>query len=282
MIKVFTAKNEHRNKVISLWNKCFGDSEDYISFFIDNCPEYVCVGFFSDNDLVSMLFLLNGTLLNKKCHYLYAACTDSGYRKQGIMEQLITFSKLFCKSQGSSGIFLVPANEELYDFYSKFGFISSFTKNKISISCGKEDCIDYSCKNIDVITDLKCELLSGLNCFSFERPTIKYTVKEHFFNGGEALVYKGSEGNLVAFFYIDNDSIIVKELLSDFDLSTDFIKNLFLNKYTENIYIFTPIVYNTKDIGEEYTKCGMCFPLDEELADYLHTETRLYAGMYLD
>ena len=56
----------------------------------------------------------------------------------------------------------------------------------------------------------------------------------------------------------------------------------FFNKDVENIYIFSPIVYNSTDIMEKYTKCGMCFPLNNRLSDFLKKHTDLYAGMYLD
>lgn len=283
MIKIFTEKDDYKDSITRLWKACFGDSDDYISFFLGNCQDYVVVGYFVENKLVSMLFLLDGTLADKKCKYLYAACTDASYRRQGIMENLISTAKSYCIENGYASIFLVPANEKLYDYYSKFGFISSFLKKKLTLCAYNADYNEnYNCQDLTVISDLKEKLLLKIDGFKFERKVLEYTVKEHFFNCGKVLLYNGEEGSALAFYYEDNNNIIVKEFLSDFNISTAAVQKLFSNKNAENIYILAPIVYNNKDIEEKYTKCGMCLPLDSEISTFLSENAKLYAGMYLD
>lgn len=283
MIKVFKLNDEYRDNIIALWQECFGDSKEYISFFLDNCPDYVVVGYFVKQQLVSMLFLLDGELADKKCKYLYAACTHTEFRRQGIMECLIESAKLYCTNNDYSGIFLVPADEKLYSYYSKFGFISSFVKKKLTLNSYNSDCFEASnCYDVQVICDLKEKLLLNINGFKFKRSVLEYTVKEHLFNNGKIFIYNGEEGSVLAFYYKDKNDIIVKELLADFNISTAFVQKQFSNKNAENIYILMPIVYNNKDIEEKYTKCGMCLPLDLEMKAFLDKDARLYAGMYLD
>lgn len=283
MIKIFKLNDGYRDSIITLWQSCFGDSEEYISFFLDNCPDFVTVGYFVEERLVSMLFLLEGSLIDKKCKYLYAACTHTEFRRQGIMESLIESAKSYCADNGYSGIFLVPANESLYAYYSKFGFVSSFVKKKLTFKTYNSEYIENcDCNDIQVICDLKEKLLSEINGFRFDRSVLEYTVKEHLFNNGKISIYTGEEGSSLAFYFVDNNDVIVKEFLTDFNISTVFVQKLFSNKNAENIYILTPIVYNNKDIEEKYTKCGMCLPLDSEIKAFLDKNTCLYAGMYLD
>ena len=55
MIEI-TDINIHREEIVELWNICFGDEADYISFFIDNCPQKICLADREDGKIVSMLF----------------------------------------------------------------------------------------------------------------------------------------------------------------------------------------------------------------------------------
>ena len=282
MIRVYSEKNINKASVTELWQECFGDSAEYISFFLNNCPEYTCICYLNDNNHpVSMLFLIDGYLNGQDCKYLYAACTSAQYRRQGIMEQLISFAKGFAFDAGSSGIFLVPANEKLYSYYSKFGFIASFKKKQVIIST-------IECNNAQVsreycysdLVSLKKELSSEFESFIFNDMIIEYTIKEHLFNGGD--IYFNSDTKTLAFYYETENKIIVKEILSVSANIKDAINEVFVNNKGKNIYILCPVVYNNTDIVEEYAKCGMCFPLNEKMKTYLENNREVYAGMYLD
>ncbi len=282
MIKIYNAENLNREDVIDLWVKCFGDTREYVEFFLDNCPGYVCVEYLVEDKLVSQLFLLEGELASEKCKYLYAACTHKDFRRQGIMEELIEFTKKYCADEKYSAIFLVPASENLYTYYSKFGFVASFLKKEFVIKNKFETLSESSEVDIDTAIEIKKQLLEKINCFSFTDEVMKYTVKEHIFNGGK--VYANSfEGNKFAAFYYRNGSdIVIKEFLSEKQEISFDLNKYFFDKNVENIYISAPIVYNSKDIMEKYTKCGMCFPLNDRISDYLKNHADLYAGMYLD
>lgn len=286
MIICCDKKSISRDAVVSLWNRCFGDSEEYILFFLDNCPEYVCLNYMLNDINVAQLFLLPGTLNNKKCRYLYAACTDPVYRKQGIMEQLIEKAKNISLIDGYSGIFLVPATDKLYSYYSKLGFKEGFLKKKFSFSLlpSINNNINESQCSIKDLVAAKKQLCSEFHCFMFSDDVIEYTINEHLFNGGKICYFESTEGKTLVFYFIDknNSEIIVKELLSDSNYLNDTISEYFVNYNAKNIYILSPIVYNNQNNVENYTKCGMCFPLDNEMETFLKNTTDIYAGMYLD
>lgn len=282
MIKVFNSENLNRDAVIDLWQVSFGDTREYIEFFLDNCPDYVCVEYFAENRLASMLFLLEGNLLGERCKYLYAACTEPSFRRRGIMESLIEFTAEYCKENEYSSIFLVPANEKLYSYYGKSGFKNSFTKKYIKMKSADIEIESFCTSDVDEIVNVKKKLLNSINGFIFDEKTLKYTVEEHLFNGGKVFLKYNEDNVILSFFYIDNLNLIVKELLTDFkDISLVFSEH-FGNKNAENIYICTPLVYNSRDIVEEYAKCGMCLPLNEKTSELLKDRSDLYAGMYLD
>lgn len=113
-IEFFCNKNED---VISLWQEAFGDSREDIEYFLNNCKNKTAVGFFEDEKLVSMLFLVDCNVDNTPSKYIYAACTLNSYKKQGIMSKLLSFTQSNFKS-----IVLIPADESLVGFYKKRGF----------------------------------------------------------------------------------------------------------------------------------------------------------------
>ncbi len=278
MIRLFTA-TQHKDEIISLWQRSFGDSVEYITFFLNNCPDYEIVGYFTDDSLVSMFFMLNGEIDGRRCKYLYAACTAPQYRKQGIMEKLINYAKDYYTEKGFEGIFLVPANEKLYSYYSKFGFISSFVKYKFTLK--KQNCVKPLNINIDIekVFALKKKLLCKINAFKFSDGEMLYTIKEHLFGGG-LIAY--DDVSLAFFSLNDSGDIVCKEFLTDAQNTFEAAEKLFLNYNAENIYFLTPIVYNSRDKVGEYTKCGMCLPLSCDFLNYLNENNMLYAGMYLD
>ena len=283
MIKIFSAKNQYRDEVVKLWQASFGDSEEYINFFLDNCPSYDTVGYFIDDKPISLFFMLEGQVSEYGCKYLYAACTASEHRRQGIMEKLIKFAQEHYKNLGYDGIFLVPASEKLYSYYGKFGFISSFAKSAVNVNC----CFTNYCEtkqNIDIkeITNAKLRILNSIDSFIFDKATVEYTIKEHLFNGGSFFYSRNKTAETLFFYYTSDNGIIIKEYLnSENELDLNYCKQI-LNNNAQNVYILYPLVYNKKDIVEEYTKCGMCLPLNSVFEAYLKNNNNLYAGMYLD
>ena len=56
-------------QIIALWSRVFGDTEEDIRFFLDNCVHKSCLGYFSGNALVSMLFLVECTYCGRNGAY---------------------------------------------------------------------------------------------------------------------------------------------------------------------------------------------------------------------
>lgn len=231
-----------------------------------------------------MLFLIEGKINDNQVKYLYAACTHPEFRRMGIMEKLLKYSEDYCRKLGYSAIFLVPANEHLYGYYKKFGYVDSFKKYiaKINYKISAPEISFDATEDVDKVLFLRKKLISGINSFVFSDEVMKYSFNEHLYNGGNILYFDNKEKSALAFYYNTEDGVIIKELLCNSeDLVGSIIKH-FHNKNVENLYFFTPIVYNCKDIVGEYTKCGMCLALNEEISDYLTSHNDLYAALYLD
>ncbi len=117
----------------AVWKNVFGDEDEYIDLFFSSvfkkCKTFA---FFENEKIVSVLYLLDckirfgGELFSG--YYLYAAATEKEYRKKGIMQKLISEAEEYSEKNGKDFISLVPANDGLYRYYSKFGFQTAMYK----------------------------------------------------------------------------------------------------------------------------------------------------------
>lgn len=280
MTEVINIK-ERKEDIIALWQEAFGDGREYIELFLSECPDIVCLGNTEGGKLASMLFLLNGNIGGQyRCKYLYAACTLKNFRGRGLMGELIEYAKKYCTEAGVDFIFLVPAEDGLYSYYEKFGFEPKFKKSVYSFSSNGGEFLLEEIDDIKLIAQKRNELLGEYDCFCFDIATTQYAVKEFLHGGGK--VYFAEDGEAVAFAVNDGENCVIKELLVKKSENLTVILHLFKNLSEENIYIHTPIVYNSEDNGCVYTKCGMLYPLTQGARLFNEAHGTLYAGMYLD
>lgn len=269
-----------REDIICVWNEAFGDEREYIEFFLDRCPEKAAIGCVENGLLVSVLFLLDGSIEDFGCKYLYAACTLKSCRGRGIMKELIDFAKAYYAHKDVDFIFLVPGEESLYGYYKKLGFVEKFMRAGYRIR-GKKDAesepINW-CVDVKAACKRRLRLLKNQPSFCFSEAVTLYVIDE-FLNGG-GKIYSDGEG--LAFVLQNGESCLVKEYLSEKSGFFALNLQLFQKLTSENIYIQTPLVYNSRNNGCLCTKCGMLYPISERAKVYTDSIENIYSGMYLD
>ena len=270
----------YREDIVSLWHECFGDGKEYVEFFLDNCTDKLCLGYIGEEGLASMLFLLNGSVNGCSCKYIYAACTSKRFRGRGLMGGLIEYSKQFCIDKKIDFIFLVPGEESLYSYYSRFGFIPKMMRTDIELKGGSGAFNPNKTTDIRFAAEKRLKLLPA-DRFAFDLKTTEYTVREFLHTGGE-IYFADGENGYIAFAVRENKKILIKELLTQFNKNLTNILTIFEKLDAENVYIRTPLVYNDMDIGSVGTKCGMLYPISGKAKDCINATDIFYSGMYLD
>lgn len=130
-VRKYSAEKSDYPELKALWKTVFGDSDDVLDYFFENTvkPENI-YAFRKDGKIVSAFYLIDASLIeNNKdfsAKYLYAAATLPEYRKQGIMGEMIKYAADILKIKGTDFIVLYPADEKLYAYYGKLGFVSQF------------------------------------------------------------------------------------------------------------------------------------------------------------
>lgn len=118
---------DDKEQIISLWRSVFSeDSREDVLFFLEKGRNIRCLGFFEDDKLVSMLFLVDCKYSDLSGKYVYAVCTDEKFRSKGYSSGLINEAKKYM----NDFLWLIPAHDSLFDFYAKFGFETKLYSDK--------------------------------------------------------------------------------------------------------------------------------------------------------
>lgn len=142
--------------LIRLWESSFGDSEVYITQFLEWNFDYIkTLVYIADDKPVSVAYLLpieyvpgteakrmltdrgiaGTSAFETKCLYLYAAATLPEYRGRGYFGEILAF----IKEHISEPVILVPAEEGLITYYEKQGLYL----------CGQEHTVMVASEDMD-------------------------------------------------------------------------------------------------------------------------------------
>ena len=160
---------------------------------LDNTFVYV-IG----REVVSVASAIEFCVNSKKGRYIYAVATKKTQRKKGFAGELLSYIKDYYRE--IDVIMLRPANESLFDYYKKLGFI-------IPINA---DTVQYAKRNAtkeitELVFDEYFDLRGQYNDFSFPAKVREYYVS--------AYEYKAvATDDAVALYRKDNDVCFVDEI----------------------------------------------------------------------
>lgn len=106
-----------------IYREAFGNEPEFEQPLFENCGQYIR---FAEKDgvPVSFYFALPCEIKQKNksfpATYIFAAATHKDYRNQGLMGKLLED----LKKETRHALILRPANEDLINYYKKFGFTS--------------------------------------------------------------------------------------------------------------------------------------------------------------
>ncbi len=190
-------------KLKSLWINTFDEDETAVNIFFDNTMSYTSVYCAeSDDKIVSAVYLIHCKLNDKKAHYLCGASTDKSYRKMGIMSKLIKYALDDSEDEYS---LLFPANESLYGFYEKLGYLPNCNAKRCKISKQELLNIEFSSENI---------LIQNNNFIDFAESYYSYYGIKVLRNE-KAILFADEKDDYTDIFYLDyTDANALKALVS--------------------------------------------------------------------
>lgn len=123
--------------IVLCWHEAFGDSREDIEFFINNAKNCRCLAYYDNEQICSMLYLVECELLGRQAQYVYAACTLEKFRNKGCMSQLLKYV------QAHFGcVCLIPAENWLIEYYKNRGFTHDVSLKSLVFN-QSDEIVDY-------------------------------------------------------------------------------------------------------------------------------------------
>lgn len=189
MIRFATTKDKPAIK--KLWHTSFQDDESYVDFYLKNCfATNQCLLLSKNNEICSMLFLIDCEINGFSGKYIYAACTEEKFRHQGYMGQLLEAVKSNLNTEYDF-VCLVPASDSLYNYYSKFGY-KNFFYNSVTEFQNTNERVTLQCRDIsfDEFNELRNNFY-GQNILKWSDNALNYAFDENLFTGGRNIEIPG-------------------------------------------------------------------------------------------
>jgi len=224
-----------------IWKTCFDDNDEYIDFYFSNRykPENTLVHYESGR-VVAMLTLLPVSVATPfgilQSHYVYAVATLPEFRGKGISSALAAKADDYMRIAGDDLALVVPATENLFDFYARQGFSTKFFRRVVSF-----DMNDILSNNsIEEIPLNDIEKFYALRekhfaCGGFfvrwDKEALRYTLSENRISGGEIFYFTNKEDEGYVIVELVANKIILKEIALSPALANAAL-SFFKNKYS--------------------------------------------------
>lgn len=278
-MKYCISSEEHKPQLMDLWISAFKSSEEAKLFFNEMYSSENTFIALENDKVIAMLYLLPCYMVGiGNCGYIYGAVTKEEYRNKGIMKELILYTYKKSKEKGLKAITLLPANDKLYNTYSKYGFVTSHYIREVSLSYneltdvyGKKDYTDLSFDDKMLILR-NVQLCNKNYTLLWNGKHIKYSKKYYKLFGDYVVTSFG-----YAFLTWNNDTLFVNEIICNEDKHAMLISTI-LNKYKKKNVVFRlPTFSNILGGLGEIKPFGMTLGIDTELAGQY-----AYFGLCLD
>lgn len=209
----------------TLWREVFGDEASVIESFFELLPSMgTGLTAKSGGELLGAAYVLCSELWcednsRKKLGYIYAVAVEEPARSNGIGAELVRACKRWCWENGIELIATLPAEPSLYAWYFRragFSAVGGCTYDTVFAS--DEPC-EITQLNADDYGFRRAEILNGKNYVNLYFGWLMFEQKLLTTYGGGYF----ASGDGIACGYLDGDTLMIKEALSD---SPEFIPAL--------------------------------------------------------
>lgn len=215
------AKPEMLLALKAIWKECFGDTDEYIDFYYANRFRCENTLVWLDNGTpVAMLTLLPAKLKQGgvfvDVQYIYAVATLTAWQGKGISSKLLEYANQLIKNRGEALSLLVPAEAELFAFYKKRGYASSFflKTSCFSVNLSENNNTHFAFTDISPseYKQMRDKVFDREGYLCWDETSIAYALDENKFNGGFACKIQSEYGQAAALCYKAGQMLFVREI----------------------------------------------------------------------
>lgn len=269
-MEIRLVKQEDLEDLKEIWRMSFGDPDSFIDFYYqtrDWLSETAVL--LEGGKAVSMLTMIPVELTGpggRQCSasMLYAIATHPDYQKRGYADQLIEFSNEYQLSKQVAVTLLVPASENLFNFYGKRGYRDGFYVREVVLSRDDIDKLlgeNKPCRFVPVkpmeYNAMRSKLLEGQPYLSYRDDEIAFQKQLTVMFGTDlyAIVIGDTAGCAYAE-RISEEEVIVKELLIPEQFLIPAVKRIAELLPADNYMIRTP-AFAGESLGGRIRPFGM-------------------------
>lgn len=223
---VFADPEKNRDEIQEIWQKCFGDEEEYIDFYIKNrMTEETMLLYYLEGKAVAMASFLPAAYQsgeeNIPARYVYAVATLPEYRGNGYGARLLEFAK----EHYQEPLFLSPAEEGLISYYEKQGFKRAFEKNAAAVNdiqamelaVNEEEADSFDLSEQIAPADyvkIREEHFGQQGFVRWDEEAAAYAMEENAYCGGKTLLVsseKALKERAILMYRLEGDCLFVEE-----------------------------------------------------------------------
>jgi predicted acetyltransferase len=222
---ITTATKRMIPELKKLWKLCFHDEDNYIDFYYKNrFIEKETLVYLMKEKVVAMLTIMPGFVVHHKSQqpvrYVYAVATHPDHRRHGYSAALLEYAN---ETSGNDyvGTFLVPASQSLFRYYEALGYRMVSDKRVLhkSVDDFLLELRIEQVQQVKAIKQLTKQDFLSLRSKAFEQSgyvmweseALEYVIREFMFLGGCAYKVMLDKEEGAFLYYIDKDTLVIKE-----------------------------------------------------------------------
>lgn len=213
------AQSRHIPELRRLWKVCFPDVDDgYLNFYFSKGFPLLQTMLLEDqcHKVISMLTVIPANITGKqgKFAYIYAVGTDPDYRGRGMAAKLMQEVECYLKKHGYQAAMLFPAENGLYAFYERLGYVPEFFISELSgngAALGSEGVTISSCDKKAFLALRQHWLARRGESMTYPDNILGYVYDEAVYTGATPVLLSKNGGQDYALCYTIKQNLFVKE-----------------------------------------------------------------------
>lgn len=280
-MEIRLTRDEDIKELKKLWRDAFDDEGIYTELFMEkryNTCE--AIGMFDGKKLLSALYMLPCTLKLKdreySMSYIFAVATFKEERGKGYSSQVINFAHEYLKSKGTDCASLVPAEGELFNFYSRLQYENAFYVSLDNYHVLKSKKLPSVFVNLESMRSVREKYLGKTDGFlSWDESALAFCQLDNSYAGDGEIISFPSLGDGYAVCKIRADHVLIKEIACNESVKKRFI-NAVGNHYGKKKVVVRDI---PKDKSHPF---GMICLLSDKIKEEFDKEGKYVISLPMD
>lgn len=251
------AGENRKAELVEIWQRSFGDSEEYIRMFLEwNFQKCRIVIYELAGKAVSVAYLLPIVYTapgkaDKPCLYLYAAATLPEHRGHGYFGEILKF----IRENIPEPVILVPGEQSLISYYEKQGLSLWLSERRLKIGCealqGQTLQYDVSDLNFKVYKVIRDKLLADTGFMKWDIHFMEYICHENKVCGGTQKHIRVNGTDYVVLYRMEDRQLSILELLPHKEAENCVLALLKETGCKSAAACLQPVVMTTQNISKD-------------------------------